>query len=384
MAKDRYGYRRSRTGPGKLIAAVMILATVGVGAWWHIYRDPSPPPATGKGAGKANGATKPAGKTNGKQPAKPNGKVAGNGGIKPTPKPAKPAKPVKPTSGQQAKAVKYCNEGMKRLEENKPFEARTALSFAVLSGHLPPNRDAQAVQALTLLANKYILSPLIEKRDDYAREYVLTDADSKGLAAVERKLKLHVPWEAMIIVSDPGVAERIHKGLDIDLDALKAKSRRAQVGQRLKTIPGPCHAVIYKSRHLMDLYFHRSGCDKVFLRRMLVGLGKYKGTPAGMWKVVNKQIKPDYFPAPNSPLRKRGRIPYGKEGYAFGKKGLWLGLEGTSESTKNLKGYGIHSTNDPASIGTDASEGCVRVGEGDIDLVFYLLYEQWATVDIRP
>ena len=351
--------------PGRLIALLVILAAGGGGAWWYIYaRDDTSP---------ANGNTTDAGKgDNGPEHGNPKG--SGDNAHK----------APQPSAKQRAQAVKYCDEGMRLLAAEKPFEARTALSFAVLSGHLPPDRDAQGVKALTRLANEYILSPRIDKRDVYAKEYALTPDDGRGPAKLERKLKLHVPWEGMLIVSDPVLAGRLRQGRDIDRDVLEAKALRLQVGQRIKTIVGPCHAIIYKSRHVMDLYLHRSACDRAFVRRVRVGLGKHNSTPLGTWKVVNKQVKGDYFPAPNSPLRKRGRIPYGKEGYAFGKKGLWLGLEGTSESTKNLKGYGIHSTNDPASIGTDASEGCVRVGEGDIDLVFYLLYEQWATVDIRP
>ena len=394
VARNRYGYRRKRTGPGRLIAVVVVLAAIGGGAWWTIFHDSNPP--------QANDETRTPDNTNGVTPiggtpaggtttvGSTTGGAAGGGsttsgattGGTATGGATKPPVPKKPTAAQRVTALRYCDEGMKRLEAKKPFEARTALSFAVLSGHLPPNRDEEAVQALTLLANKYILSPRIDERDVYAREHVLAAGDR--LSTLERKLKLHVPWQAMIIVSDPGVAERLHKNLDIDMGMLQAKSRRVRAGQRLKTIPGPCHAIIYKSRHLMDLYFHRSGSDKVFLRRVLVGLGKYKGTPTGKWKIVSKQIKPDYFPAPNSPLRKNGRIAYGKPDYAFGKKGLWLGLEGIDDNTKGRRGYGIHSTGHQDSIGKDASEGCIRVGDNDIDLVFCMLYEQWATVEIRP
>lgn len=367
MARDRYGYRRNRRGPGRLVVLVLILAAGAGGAWWYVYYRNDAPPAN-----NGNSETRPAANGNGGQAGRP----GGNGNAA--------SKPPEPSLAERASAVKYCDEGMRLLKANKPFEARTALSHAVLSGHLPAKRDAQAVGALTKLADEYVLSPRIDERDVYAKEYVLTDDDGKGPAMLERKLKLHVPWQAMIIVSDPDLARRVREGKDGNMDVLEAKATKLQVGQRIKTIPGPCHAIIYKSRHIMDLYLHRSACDKVFLRRIRVGLGKYKSTPTGKWKVVNKQVKGDYFPAANSPLRSRGRIPYGKKDYAFGKKGLWLGLEGTDETTKGRTGYGIHSTSKQASIGTDASEGCIRVSDNAIDLVFCMLYEQWATVEIRP
>jgi len=375
VARDRYGYRRKPSVPRQVVVLVVLLAAIGGAAWWHFGREDTPPT-------HSNGP-------DGTPPKPPNGPnvAQGNGngnGSRSRPNGSKVPKPPKPTNAQQAEAVKLYTAGMKLLNEKKPFEARRYLSQALLSGHLPTDRDTQAAQALMVLANEYILSPRADERDAYAKEYVLTGDDSKGLAAVERKLKLHVPWQAIIIVSDARLSERVRKGLDLDLDKLEARSRGVRVGQRLKTIPGPCHAVIYRSRHLMDLYLHREGGDRVFVRRVPVGLGKYKGTPTGKWKVVNKQVKGDYYPAPNSPLRPKGTIPYGQPDYAFGKKGLWLGLEGTSEETKGLTGYGIHSTSHQDSIGRDESEGCIRVGDNHIDLVFCMLYEKWATVDIRP
>jgi lipoprotein-anchoring transpeptidase ErfK/SrfK len=45
-----------------------------------------------------------------------------------------------------------------------------------------------------------------------------------------------------------------------------------------------------------------------------------------------------------------------------------------------MTNYGIHSTNDPASIGKEGSLGCIRLNDVDIELVFSLLYEKWSTV----
>jgi lipoprotein-anchoring transpeptidase ErfK/SrfK len=53
-------------------------------------------------------------------------------------------------------------------------------------------------------------------------------------------------------------------------------------------------------------------------------------------------------------------------------------------STRNLTDYGIHSTNDQTSIGGAQSLGCIRLADGDIDLVYSLLYEHWSTVEVRP
>ncbi|MBZ5656563.1 MAG: L,D-transpeptidase [Acidobacteriia bacterium] len=39
----------------------------------------------------------------------------------------------------------------------------------------------------------------------------------------------------------------------------------------------------------------------------------------------------------------------------------------------SVKGYGIHGTNQPSSIGKAASTGCIRVGEKDLEELFTLV-----------
>ncbi len=62
-------------------------------------------------------------------------------------------------------------------------------------------------------------------------------------------------------------------------------------------------------------------------------------TPIGNFEIINKQIDPGG--------------PYGTR---------WLGL--------SKIGYGIHGTNDPASIGTAVSNGCIRMYNEDIERLF--------------
>ena len=386
MARNRYGYRGNRNRkkrPGGWIVVLLILAAAG-GSWWYFYgRDDTPPPngdQTNTNGG--NGGRTPDGAGNG-------GAAGGSGGN------GKAAsKPAPPTNEQKTQAVAFYSTGLKLLEENKPFEARRYLSQALLSGHLPLDKEDQAIKVLTDLANKYVLSPRVDPGDEYARQYVVTSDDSKGLARLAQKLKLQVPWQCMLIVSDGALSDLVHQNKPVDMNMLERKARRINVGQGLKTLSGSFHATISKSRHIMDLYLYRAGGDKVFIRRIPVALGKHGCTPTGLWEVADRMIKPPYNPAENSPLRqyigKKGYIAYGEAHYAFGAKGLWIPLRGISDNTKVRKGYGIHSTDDQSSIGQDASEGCIRVGDNDIELVFCLLYQtrkgsatRASTVEIR-
>jgi lipoprotein-anchoring transpeptidase ErfK/SrfK len=78
-------------------------------------------------------------------------------------------------------------------------------------------------------------------------------------------------------------------------------------------------------------------------------------SPNGIYTVVNRLSKPTYYkpgkvvpPGPSNPLGTR-----------------WLGL--------SLKGFGIHGTNAPGSIGRKASHGCIRMRNRDIEELFNLV-----------
>jgi len=75
-----------------------------------------------------------------------------------------------------------------------------------------------------------------------------------------------------------------------------------------------------------------------------IAIGKNQTpTPIGNWHIINKKILTD--PGP------------------FGTR--WLGL--------NRPGYGIHGTNQPWAIGTNVSQGCIRLHNADVELLFSLV-----------
>ncbi|MBN1570321.1 MAG: L,D-transpeptidase [Acidobacteria bacterium] len=78
-------------------------------------------------------------------------------------------------------------------------------------------------------------------------------------------------------------------------------------------------------------------------------------SPSGTYTIINRLRRPAYYhsgkvihPGPSNPLGTR-----------------WLGL--------SLKGFGIHGTNVPGSIGRKASHGCIRMRNRDIEELFELV-----------
>ncbi len=82
---------------------------------------------------------------------------------------------------------------------------------------------------------------------------------------------------------------------------------------------------------------------------------KMSPSPTGEFKIVSRVSNPTYY--------HRGMvIPTGRDN-PVGTR--WVGL--------NLKGYGIHGTNAPRSIGRAASHGCIRLRNRDMERLFTML-----------
>jgi hypothetical protein len=263
-----------------------------------------------------------------------------------------------------ATALKMVAEGEKLLDVRKKAEGRALLSKALLSGSLGEATANTVRTKLEALAEEMIFSKEIFDGDPYTAQY--TFLQGEVLARVERKLTLHVPTQILLKINRIARAEAI------------------RAGQTLKVIRGPFHAIVDKGDFNMDIFLHRDGCDPAFVKRLRVGLGKNGSTPVGMWRVRlgSKRDQAPWFPPPSAEAQRS--IRWGEPGYPLGKMGYWIGLEGTEDATRTHEGYGIHGTNDPTSIGKASSLGCIRLADADIELVFFLLYEKWSTVRVRP
>lgn len=82
---------------------------------------------------------------------------------------------------------------------------------------------------------------------------------------------------------------------------------------------------------------------------------KWTSTPHGKFIIANKLVNPEWFHI-------KGGIPKNPLGYR------WMGL-----NIKNGWIYGIHGNNKPASIGTYASDGCIRMFNKDVAYLFEIL-----------
>jgi lipoprotein-anchoring transpeptidase ErfK/SrfK len=235
--------------------------------------------------------------------------------------------------------------------------ARSILNTALLAGSLSTADSDAARKMLGEINQVVVFSPKRFADDTFGGTYSVQTGDLLRKIADKHDLT----WEMLGRLnglSDP---------------------KKLRAGATLKVLKGPFHAVVSKSNYTMDIYLGPPGeMGSMYVTTFPVGLGADDSTPTGTWLVeAQKKIKnPTYF----SP-RGEGIIDADDPKNPLGER--WIGLTGIDGHAVGKASYGIHGTIDPASIGRQASMGCIRLQNEDVMLVFDLLVEGKSTVVVK-
>lgn len=127
--------------------------------------------------------------------------------------------------------------------------------------------------------------------------------------------------------------------LMVTADALAQKQQPAR--QVLVSIPDRKLAVLEDGR-VLQIFPVAVGADD-------------SPSPDGEFQIINRLSNPTYY-HPGKVIPAGPANPLGSR---------WIGL--------NLKGYGIHGTNAPRSIGKAASHGCIRMAKRDLEQLFEMV-----------
>ncbi|MCC7192704.1 MAG: L,D-transpeptidase family protein [Phycisphaeraceae bacterium] len=282
---------------------------------------------------------------------------AGSNGIAP---PATTSAPSTATTTSATSSLRNpataAGAGMKLIEDGKLIEGRAALSDVLLSPSTNAD-DAEVIRETLASVNaRLVFSKDVVTNDPFAKLYTVEAGDRLIRIANEYK----VPYRFI---------EQIN--------GIEAPKLRA--GQRIKIIQGPFHAVIHKRDFRMDLFLTGADGKKVYVRSFAVGLGEQNSTPEGAFVIkpggkvqgggwTNPRTGESF--APGDP-----KNPIGK---------YWLALQGADTRTQAVRGYGIHGTIQPESIGQQMSMGCIRLNDPDIEQVYSMLFEGKSSVEIMP
>ena len=122
-------------------------------------------------------------------------------------------------------------------------------------------------------------------------------------------------------------------------------------GDRLRIFTGKFSIQVSKKDNTLVLL-----ANDRFFKRYAVGTGEYGKTPVGSFTIRDRVPQPTWW--------KDGKaIPYGDTNNVLGTH--WLALD--------VPGYGIHGTWQPDTIGKQASAGCIRLVNAEIEELFTLV-----------
>lgn len=214
----------------------------------------------------------------------------------------------------------------KYLKEGKKYEARNMLSDIFINKKLPQKQ--REIKALLDTLNKELIFSSAPSPD--ATVYTVQTGDSISK-----------------------IAKQFNTSFELIMKINEKPTQRLNIGEKLKIVTGKTKILVSKRDFTLTLLLN----DR-YVRQYRVCTGKDDKTPVGVFAVKNKMKDPTWY----SPAG--GVYPYGHKENILGTR--WIGFK----DKPNLCGFGIHGTTLPESIGTAASNGCVRMLNSDVEELY--------------
>ncbi len=256
---------------------------------------------------------------------------------------------------------------------------KAELLYERASSALKSNEEDKAITAFSYIVDNYPVSEygreslrdlgkIFEAKNDYqkAKYYytrLLNDFPSAEDISDIKASRGNVNMREMMspVITDDSIEYEVQSG-----DSLFAIARRfnttielikkvnnlrndiIKTGQKLKIIAAKFSISVDKSRN--ELVLEKNGEEfKVYS----VSTGKDNSTPVGNFIIEEKMVKPVWY--------KVGAVVLpDSEEYELGAR--WMGL--------SADGYGIHGTSDESTIGSQITQGCVRMRNDDVIELF--------------
>jgi lipoprotein-anchoring transpeptidase ErfK/SrfK len=256
-----------------------------------------------------------------------------------------------------------------------PETAPTASSApaAPVAPSIPPSSgsDSRAQQLFTR-AQSLLAAGSLEQARDMLGEVIATATDEslksnalrvQGRINVQLFLSATPTPEKKSYVIQPGDSlDRISRQNKTTVDLIRKMNNidgnLIYPGRRLLLPAAPFVVQVDKSARTLDLTMN----GKLF-KRYSVTLGVNGKTPTGHFQTVVHQANPDWTPSGG------GIIPFGDPRNELGTR--WISFQ---DSTRpDIRGFGIHGTTRRDSIGTETSNGCVRMVNEEVEELFLLI-----------
>ncbi|GIL19156.1 MAG: hypothetical protein BroJett041_02700 [Candidatus Jettenia caeni] len=212
------------------------------------------------------------------------------------------------------------------IKEGKKDEARNMLSEIFMNKQIPEKQNE--------------IKELLDKLNE---ELIFSPSSSS---------------DAILYTVQPGdvlakIAKKFTTNYELIMRINGKPTTRLNIGERLKILTGKTKILVSKSDFTLTLLLNNH-----YVKQYRICIGKDDKTPVGIFEVKNKMKEPTWY----SP--QGGVFPYGHKENILGTR--WIGFK----DKPNLYGFGIHGTTLPESIGTAASNGCVRMVNSDVEELY--------------
>ncbi len=288
-----------------------------------------------------------------------------------TPKPAQPAKPAQTgTPVSQDKPAPFVPAQVAKPAPEKPVVRATRIpadmqaklaGLRTLLGESPLKARQEALELLSQCAEYDASWLALAKIIDQANKNFMS-----GTAPCPEKTSYTVvPNDSLSKISGKigttvGALQRLNK--------LSKTSAIIRPGQTLQYFPCEWSIRVSKSQFLLCLYH-----GKQLFRIYHISTGQHDRTPVGTFVINTKTMHPAWYDGTR-------KIPYGDPRNILGTR--WMGIQATGDTDPSLRGFGIHGTTEPDSIGTASSLGCVRMLNPEVEELFDFVPEPKGTFTV--
>ena len=162
------------------------------------------------------------------------------------------------------------------------------------------------------------------------------------------------------------IAKKYNTTISLSKTLNNRKTDTIRVGERLLVFNGrnqnsdnSFKLIVSKENNTLDLILNNQ-----LFKRYSVGTGKFGKTPVTTFIIYDKIIEPPWTrPSDNQ------KIEYGDPENVLGTR--WMALK--SPKNPELTGFGIHGTWERDSIGSQSSDGCIRMFNEQVEELFDIL-----------
>jgi len=230
-------------------------------------------------------------------------------------------------------------------EKNPDAKSIGKMYFTLAGSYESKNDMVKARDIYQLILKKYQNVENISEVQDKAGKLNIAILFSKAITNKDALYEVE-PGDTLI-----NIAKKFSTTVDLIKIANSLNSENIRAGAKLKISKAKYKILVDKSQNILTLL-----SDNDIVKVYRISTGENNCTPVGNFKIVNKIIDPAWY-------TEKAIVSAESPDNVLGSR--WMGF--------NLAGYGIHGTTSPEKIGQQATKGCVRMINAEVEELYKII-----------